>query len=184
MQWRTRWLRVAPLLVATICLCSTLSSVEAQEGGNRWLSRLRSLPGEHERSHRDVKSVFREVVLDANQATVRVLFSGSQVALGTIVDTHGYVLTKASEIPGEVQCQLADDRRIEAKLVGLHSDFDLALLKLDATDLHCVTWSEAPTQLVGTWLATASVSELPTAIGIVNTNRLSRSRMIPLPFHS
>jgi serine protease Do len=165
----------APLLLACLA-CSTGFAAEP-DTDKHWLSRIRLLPGEHERSHRTVKSAFRSVVQNANDSTVRVLLDGLQVSLGAVVHKEGYVVTKASELKGPVECQFTNGRRLAAKLVGVHNDYDLALLKVNVEGLPAVKWSSSPSPKIGSWLATSSTTECPTAIGIVSAN----ARMLPKP---
>jgi serine protease Do len=71
------------------------------------------------------------------------------VGSGVIVDSHGYIVTNAHVIEGQQRIRVAlplpadstglvpvGKRRIlEARLIGFHKDTDLALLKVDETDL-------------------------------------------------
>ena len=56
---------------------------------------------------------------------------------GVVVDPSGVVVTNQHVIVGgeSIRVQLADNREFEARLVGGDSDFDLAVLKLEAKDL-------------------------------------------------
>ena len=65
------------------------------------------------------------------------------------------VLTKASELRGELHCKLADGKVVDAKVVGIDPDTDLALLKLEATNLSVIQWALDPTPpMTGRWVAT------------------------------
>ena len=141
--------------------------VRATEPAN-WIARVRLLPGEFERSHRTIKGAFREAVSQANESTVSLRSDGSQVALGTIVHADGYVVTKASELPRDVTCRLSDGRQVASKLVALHPDYDLALLKISAARLTAVRWGDSRKLTAGSWLATTSLTDEPIAIGIVS----------------
>jgi serine protease Do len=124
----------------------------------------------NERSHRTVLAAFRDAVHDARRSTVRVFSSDRAdrpVALGTIVSADGYVFTKASELRGDLECLLSDNRRVGAVIIAQDQNYDLALLKLDVEKLEPVHWSSQQPQ-VGAWLATASLEADPTAIGIVS----------------
>ena len=52
---------------------------------------------------------------------------------GVVIRPDGYILTNEHVIlqSGKVQIQLADDRKLDARLVGADSDSDLAVLKVD-----------------------------------------------------
>src|SRR3954466_9946268 len=98
---------------------------------------------EEQRSHNRVLAAFREVVSGPAKSTVQIFCDGQKAALGAIVDANGFVVTKASEVKGKIECQLQDGRKLEAQLVGRESGLDLALLKVDAKNLPVVTWREA-----------------------------------------
>jgi len=115
-----------------------------------------------------VKNAFREVVVAPAQSTVRVLCDGRRAALGTIVASDGLVLTKASELTGRLVCHLFDGRQLEAQLVGVNDECDLALLKIAADALPAIRWSDAEPPPVGSWLATAGLESVPLCIGVVS----------------
>lgn len=167
--------------IAISCLlatCLSTTSVRAAEPApGSWIARVRLLPGENERSHRSIKAAFHGAVRTANEFTVSLLADGSQVALGTIIDSDGYVVTKASELPEVVQCRLSDGRLVASKLVGLHPDYDLALLKVNASGLPAVRWGDSSRLTAGSWIVTTSLTQEPTAIGIVS----SPARPLPKP---
>lgn len=125
-------------------------------------------PSQNSRSHESVRAAFRDVVSSVTKSTVRVLSDGSQVALGTVVHPKGLVLTKASEIKGDLVCAAHDGKRLPAKIVGISHDHDLALLKLDKAKLIAVKWAAQTRPQVGAWLATTSGAVDPRAIGIVS----------------
>ena len=79
------------------------------------------------------------------KATAEVLGDGKVIALGTVVDAAGYIVTKASLLQGKISCRLHDDgKEMEATLKGVSDDYDLALLKVEATDLTVAAWRTEP----------------------------------------
>src|SRR5262245_34151141 len=100
-----------------------------------------------------VMQAFREVVDKPRQHTVRVLVNGKEAAFGCIVDQDGWIVTKASELDGKVTCRLADGKVMPAKIVGIHEPFDLALLKIEASELPKVQWCDSKEIKVGQWVA-------------------------------
>jgi serine protease Do len=121
-----------------------------------------------ERSHAKVLAAFREVVKDPAQSTVRIFADGRKAALGAVVDSQGFVVTKASELKGKLECQLQDGRRVAADIVGQDSSVDLALLKIDATKLPSIAWAESSDAAVGSWLITPGLEADPVSIGVVS----------------
>jgi serine protease Do len=120
-----------------------------------------------DRQSADILDSLKPVTADADLVTVKISTEGRPVALGVIVDGGGLVLTKASELKGNLMCKLSDGRSISAKVFGIHKKTDLALLQIEAAQLPTAAWStlEAPT--VGHWVVTPRVDE-PPALGIVS----------------
>ena len=118
-------------------------SAEKSDDVRRWLERVGGVRVVNplQRDHSNVRTAFAEVVAETRLATVRLLVDDLQVALGAIVEADGYVLTKASEMHGKVVCVLSDGRQLPAEIVGVHEDFDLALLHVDAHELPVVKLS-------------------------------------------
>jgi serine protease Do len=135
--------------------------------------------GGSERDTYRVKSAFRDVVSRAMACTVRIVCDGRRTALGAIVAPDGYVLTKASELKGEIKCLLSDGREFSAKLAGVRDDYDLALLKVDAQGLAAVEWRAAEPPPVGSWLATPGMGTIPVAIGVVSVAPRKIERQLP-----
>src|SRR5262245_30643933 len=95
--------------------------------------------------------VFRSVLATANEATVRVQCEGFNVALGTIVAADGWIVTKASQLRGNITCTLKDGRSFNARLVGVHEPYDLAMLKVDANGLPGIEWRHSREARAGKW---------------------------------
>ena len=75
---------------------------------------------------------------------------------GVIVRYEGqeYVLTNHHVVKGtdEIRVELTDERHLQAEVVGTDSLSDLAVLKLDATDLPAVPWGSSSDLKVGQWV--------------------------------
>jgi len=61
--------------------------------------------------------------------------------IGLVVSGNGHIVTKYSELDGELSCRLASGVGLPARVVRYSREDDLALLKVDATDLPKVGWS-------------------------------------------
>lgn len=68
---------------------------------------------------------------------------------GFLVSADGHIVTNAHVIQGanEVMVQLADQRQLEATVVGQDMATDLALLKVDAEGLPTVEWASGSVQV-------------------------------------
>lgn len=75
----------------------------------------------------------------------------SSLGSGVIVSTDGYVLTNNHVVEGadEIQVAFADGRKLLAKTVGTDPETDLAVLKIDAQNLHAITFGIAEQIQVG-----------------------------------
>lgn len=149
------------LPLTVICLAiAAFPSAPAQERINRDSKLQKSSP--------EVLHAFCAAVAKPSQSTVRVQCDGKDVALGTIVGPDGWILTKASEVKGRPVCRLQDGRRLEARVVGAHEPYDLALLKIDAAALPAVEWGDNKSAVVGAWVAAPSLEDVPVAVGVVS----------------
>ncbi len=142
-----------------------------------FLSRVEA--AEQQRNAFAIKNAFRDVVADASRSTVRILCDDRRTSFGVIVDANGYILTKASELSGEVTCQILGRDTMPARIVGVDEQWDLALLKVDASDLTPIQWSDEPPPVVGSWLATPGLDALPVAIGVVSVGPREIERRMP-----
>lgn len=138
-------------------------------------------PGPHERLNSQVRGAFRDSVKDVSKATVRILSDGRYKALGAIVDKDGYVLTKYSELNGQLSCKLQSGVVVDAELVGFDQDHDLAMLRIEKLEktkaLPVVRWATGGAPELGSWLATPSLTSLPVSVGVVS----AATRRIPAP---
>jgi S1-C subfamily serine protease len=104
------------------------------------------------------KSIRRSIVV--------VLSPDQPVALGLVVGADGWILTRASELEDRVLCQLADGRRLKASVMARSEEHDLALLKVAATDLTVVAWSDRPLK-PGALVASVRPEPSPLVFGAV-----------------
>ena len=122
--------------------------------------------GIHERQNQSVLSGLGSPVASAAASTVKIFSNDRQVALGTIIKTDGFVLTKLSEI--ETRPNIRVERNggdsYSAKILKRDQENDLAILKIDARDLPVISWSDLTPKL-GEFLLTASPTGEPVAIG-------------------
>lgn len=120
---------------------------------------------------RPLLAAFHEVIREPAKCTVRVYRDGFQAGYGLVVRSDGQIVTKASELKGNIQCQLptdANDKKRDAKIIAIDPATDLALLKVDASDLATAPWSGENSPTVGTWLATLGLSRDPVSVGVVS----------------
>ncbi len=74
-------------------------------------------------------------------AVVEVLCEDRAACIGFIVSSDGNIVTKYSELKGQVSCRLHSGAKLRARVVRYSREDDLALLKVDATGLPEIGWS-------------------------------------------
>lgn len=73
---------------------------------------------------------------------------------GVIISSDGYIVTNnhVVESADEITITLNDNREFTARVIGLDSSTDLALLKIDATDLPTLPIGDSDALKVGEWV--------------------------------
>jgi serine protease Do len=126
-----------------------------------------------------IARAFQDVIRNSRNSVVTILDEADRdIAQGTIVESDGWIVTMGSTLPADPRCRLADLRVVAAQVVGMEPAFDLALLKVQVTDLPAVRWAEKPPPVAGTMVAAVGMPEIPLAIGIVSVPQ----RNLPGPF--
>ena len=121
----------------------------------------------------EVMVALRGIAEDLPPIAVEVLVDGKPRVLGTIVGSDGRILTKASELGEAVSCRLADGRVFPASVQKVSQKHDLALLKIDATGLPEVRWSQDESIAPGSLIA-ALVPGQPARTGVVSLGARAR----------
>ncbi len=117
-------------------------------------------------NHRAIKAAFRSTVATARLATVSIVIDDKPVGLGAVVDAEGLIVTKASFLKANIQCRLSDGRSMRATVVGSSDTQDLALLRVEASDLPVVQWRTGASPPAGSLLAAVGAQEDPLAVGV------------------
>lgn len=111
--------------------------------------------------------LFQSELRHADKVTVRVYADGRRVALGTIVDADGLVLTKASRLDHEdITCLLPSGQLVVADIVASDDDYDLAVLHVDAKELTTPDWV-ASTIEPGSWVMIPNTGGRLASLGVV-----------------
>ena len=98
------------------------------------------------------------------------------IGSGIIYDKNGYILTTSSVIAGRktFTVTLPDGKEVEGKLVGVDLDYNLAVLKVEATGLVSAKLGYSDKLKAGSWLTIVGNSYgLPfaVALGVMNGQR-------------
>ena len=73
---------------------------------------------------------------------------------GTIISEDGYIITNNHVIDGadELEVTLNDNRKFPAKIIGADPTTDIALIKIEATDLPTIPFGDSEKLKVGEWV--------------------------------
>ncbi len=81
---------------------------------------------------------------------------GTRISMGSgfIVSADGYVLTNNHVVEGAdtVTVRLSDRRELDAKVIGTDTQYDIALLKINATNLPVVSLGDSKSVKAGQWV--------------------------------
>ncbi|HEV7927301.1 MAG TPA: PDZ domain-containing protein [Verrucomicrobiae bacterium] len=128
-----------------------------------------ALPRARYRSGQAVLDAFAPISALTSNSVVEFNVNGNPVALGAVVDTNGLTLTKASELStGKLTCWLAAGAEVEAQLLAVDDDDDVALVRVKAEGLRPIQWTTD--QIAeGQWAITPCLADTPVAVGIIST---------------
>jgi serine protease Do len=118
-----------------------------------------------------VRRAFLDVVADANEWTVRIRANDDDVAFGAVIRADGHILTKASQLQGDLSVRLYDGRVLSAEYVGYSPEHDVALLRIAADGLPAVQWQERDDPAIGSWVVTPDQEGAPCSVGVVSVAR-------------
>jgi serine protease Do len=126
------------------------------------------MPADWTKGGTAVLDTFKPTSALVRQSVVQFEKEGRPIALGTVIDNQGRVVTKASEVnEGEVSCRLVGGRVVPAQLLAIDEDNDLALFKIEAKGLKPVKWASTTVRL-GQWAVTPGIGPVPEAVGVVS----------------
>jgi serine protease Do len=106
----------------------------------------------------------------------------SSLGSGVIVSPDGYVLTN-NHVLGQGSIQrvtvaMGDKREFEAKIIGVDSWTDLALLKVEATNLPVIPWGDSSRLKVAEWvMAIGNPYQLSQSVSLGIVSALGRSNV-------
>ena len=118
-----------------------------------------------ERQNLELLSALAPVVNDVGESMVGVWKDDRMIALGTIVSSDGYIITKASEVQkrAPVEC-VVNGEKVSARIERIDEQNDVALLKVGIEDLKPISWSEGQT-VPGSFVLTPGVEKAIVALG-------------------
>ena len=126
------------------------------------------LPRTRLRNGDETLRAFTPISAATRSSIVKLRVDGTTVALGTVMDTSGLALTKASELKkGKLTCWLASDQEVGARIVATDEEEDLALVQVQAANLKPMPWARGDV-VIGQWAISPGIAETPHAVGIIS----------------
>ncbi|MEM9645539.1 MAG: PDZ domain-containing protein [Planctomycetota bacterium] len=128
-------------------------------------------------SQRRDNAAMRRLVAPISESTrgavVHVMCGGRAVALGTIVGSDGYVVTKHSELTNDpIRVRLDDGRTLAGRLAANRRVCDLALIKIESEETFSKLSFVDRTPEVGSFLISPGRTGRTIGIGVVGTGRI------------
>jgi serine protease Do len=140
----------------------------AQLAGAQESSLSASLPRSRYRNGEETLRAFAPISEATRYSVVKFNVNGATVALGTVVDTNGLALTKASELKkGKLTCWLAVEKEVDAEVIGIDEEEDVALVQVRAQGLKPIQWAAGEVS-EGQWAITPGIAATPQAVGIIS----------------
>ena len=177
--------RVAALMLISFCLMPSASGQETHSP--EWLRQRLGIAPLQSRDNLEMRRLVKPISKKSAPSVVQILSGGRPVALGTVVDAEGYILTKRSELTGDpIRVRMSDGRMLPARVASVRRSSDLAMLKVDTpvplTPILFVT--DAPP--VGRFVITPDRSGKPIGIGVVSVRarRVSHNGRLGVMLHS
>ncbi|MBR6436161.1 MAG: trypsin-like peptidase domain-containing protein, partial [Thermoguttaceae bacterium] len=126
---------------------------------------------------------FLETIKPVLPTMVGIRHGAANAAFGIIVDSDGWIVTKANCIDPtkKVTCFVAAEKKegkitfkaMDAQIVATDEGLDLMLLKVDAKDLEVAQFDEEFPIEVGHWVLTPSVEKGLAGLGVISVPPLS-----------
>ncbi len=155
-------MRIKPVLLVFALACL------AHLAGAQHNAFASTLPRNRFRNGEETLRAFAPISAATRQSIVKFNVDGATVALGTVMDTNGLVLTKASELKnGKLTCWLATEQEVPAEVVSIDEDEDVALVRVHARGLKPIQWASGEVT-IGQWAITPGIAETPHAVGIIS----------------
>jgi serine protease Do len=156
---------VGRLTLLLLALHLTVGGLLAQPRATR-----SALADGHHKSGAVTLQAFMPVAQSTRASVVQLERHGERLALGTVIDAEGWILTKASEVAGEeFTCRLPDGNEVPARLVKVDDKWDIGLVRIHGAGLLPVAWAERPA-MVGQWAVTPGIDPVPEAVGILSAS--------------
>jgi serine protease Do len=119
-----------------------------------------SLPSDERTNGKEVRAAFSEQRAAIQKCSAVIYDGWRNFSYGIVVSKDGYILVKASELEGreDLAVRVGETKYSEVKVIESDPRWDLALLKVDASDLTPVVWAESSDLTQGSWVVANGAS--------------------------
>ncbi len=160
--------KLRPVFRRTLALLLALSSFAPLAPAQNSSDRPAGLSRDRFKSGAETLRAFVPVAEATRYSVVKLDADGNTVALGAVIDASGLALTKASEVrKGKLTCWIAGGKEVQAQLLAVDEESDVALVKVHATGLKPIQWAVGEAT-VGQWAVTPGIEQTPQAVGIIS----------------
>lgn len=125
----------------------------------------------HAKTHSQTLRAFRDSVGNSWKSTVQILDKNRQVALGAIVHSGGWIVSKSSEVPDQCDVKLFDGTKAIGSTVLRKVDLDLAILKIEREGLQPVVLNPKIDVPLGGWLVSTNYRSTPLNVGVLSVTK-------------
>lgn len=125
----------------------------------------------HTKTHYQTLRAFRDSVGNSWKSTVLIFNGNRQVALGAIVHSGGWIVSKSSEVPDQCDVKLFDGTKAIGSAVLRKVDLDLAILKIEREGLQPVVLNPKIDVPLGGWLVSTNNRSTPLNVGVLSVTK-------------
>lgn len=146
----------------------TLLSISLVGGGEIEQNTSKFLEPQFRLNGKITQNAFGKAAAIANESTVRLERNGKVIALGAIVDSRGYILTKASSCVGARQAVASDGQTYDIRIRKRKEELDLAIYEMISSNrtFPTVKWNEGQTRKFPAWVMASSIDLSEIRIGV------------------
>ena len=128
----------------------------------------KSLEPQFRLNGKTTQHAFGKAAAIANESTVRLERNGKVIALGAIVDSRGYILTKASSCVGARQAVASDGQSYDIRIRKREEKLDLAIYEMISSNrtFPTVKWNEGQTKKFPAWVLASSIDLSEIRVGV------------------
>ena len=137
MTFKPSWRPLGKLLLAAILMTMAFNSIRSPA------AEFEVLKGDLRTNGKSTVSALALAIDPNRDSVVQILCDNQLVALGTVVSSDGWIVTKASVLEYHLEVKTSDGRSYVPEAVRADRANDLALLRINADHLQPIHWSDS-----------------------------------------